>query len=44
MDYDTATPEHIAAAIAEEIGKPARYRDMETDGAARAAARIAGLL
>jgi pimeloyl-ACP methyl ester carboxylesterase/predicted glycosyltransferase len=44
MDYDSATPEHIATAIAEEIGKPVRYRDVETDGAARAAARIAELI
>jgi pimeloyl-ACP methyl ester carboxylesterase len=44
MEFDTATPEHIAAAIAAEIGQPVRYRDVETDGAARAAARIAELL
>jgi predicted glycosyltransferase len=44
MDYDAATPEHIAAAIAAEIGQPVRYRDVETDGAACAAARIAELL
>jgi pimeloyl-ACP methyl ester carboxylesterase/predicted glycosyltransferase len=44
MDYETATPEVIAAAIAEEIGRPVRYCAVETDGAARAAARIAELL
>ena len=44
MDYETATPEVIAAAIAEEIGRPVRYRAVETDGAARAAARIAELI
>jgi len=44
MDYETATPEVIAAAIAEEIGRPVCYRAVETDGAARAAARIAELL
>ena len=44
MNYDTATPEVIAAAIAEEIGRPVRYRDVEVDGAARAAARIAEVL
>ena len=41
MDFHTATPEGIADAIAEEIGKPVSYRDVETDGAARAAALIA---
>lgn len=44
MDFDTATPEVIAGAIAEEIGRPANYRPVETDGAARAAARIAELI
>ncbi|HEX5156748.1 MAG TPA: alpha/beta fold hydrolase [Ktedonobacterales bacterium] len=44
MDYETAMPEVIAAAIAEEIGQPVRYRAVETDGAARAAARIAELI
>jgi UDP-N-acetylglucosamine:LPS N-acetylglucosamine transferase len=44
MDYETATPEVIAAAIAEEIGRPVRYRAVETDGAARAAARISELI
>jgi predicted glycosyltransferase len=44
MDFDTATPEVIAQAIAEEIGKPVSYRDVETGGAARAAALIAEML
>jgi pimeloyl-ACP methyl ester carboxylesterase/predicted glycosyltransferase len=44
MDFDASTPEVIAAAIAEEIGRPVCYRDVETDGAARAAARIAELI
>ena len=44
MDFEQATPEVIAAAIAEEIGRKARYRDVEHDGAARAAARIADLI
>ena len=44
MDFDTATPEAIAAAIAAEIGREVDYRPVETDGAARAAARIAELL
>jgi hypothetical protein len=44
MDFETASPEVIAAAIADEIGRPVHYRDVETDGAARAAARIAELI
>jgi pimeloyl-ACP methyl ester carboxylesterase len=44
MDYETATPEVIAAAIAEEIGRPVTYRPVERDGAARAAAHIAELI
>ncbi len=44
MDFDTASPEVIAQAIAQEIGKPVSYRDVETDGAARAAALIAEML
>jgi hypothetical protein len=34
----------IAAAIATETGRQVAYRPVETDGAARAAARIAELL
>ena len=44
MDFETATPEVIAAVIADEIGRSTQYRTVETDGAARAAARIAELL
>jgi len=44
MDFEQATPEVIAAAIADEIGRRVVYRDVEHDGAARAAARIAELL
>jgi predicted glycosyltransferase len=44
MDFDTAGPGEIAVAIAEEIGREVDYRDVETDGAARAAAAIAELL
>ena len=44
MDFETATPEVIALAITQEIGRPTQYRAVETDGAARAAARIAELL
>ena len=44
MDFDTATPATIAAAIAEEIGREVDYRPVPADGAARAAALIAELL
>ena len=44
MDFDAATPEVIAGAIAEEIGRPTSYEPVETDGADRAAALIAELL
>ncbi len=44
LDYETATPESIAAAIGEEIGREVDYRPVQADGAARAAARIAELL
>ena len=44
MDFETATPEVIAAAIAEEIGREVDYRPVERDGAARAAALIGELL
>jgi predicted glycosyltransferase len=44
MDFETDGPDEIATAIAEEIGREVDYRPVESDGAARAAARIAGLL
>jgi len=44
MDYDDSPPELIAAAIAQEIGREVDYRDVETDGAAKAARRVAELL
>jgi predicted glycosyltransferase len=44
MDFETATPEVIAAAVAEEIGPDVSYRPVEADGAARAAALIAELI
>lgn len=44
MDYATVDPDQISQAIIEEIGKPADVRDVETDGAARAAAMVADLL
>jgi pimeloyl-ACP methyl ester carboxylesterase/predicted glycosyltransferase len=44
MDFATATPEAIAAAIAAEICAEVDYLPVTTDGAARAAALIAELL
>ncbi|HEX2157988.1 MAG TPA: alpha/beta fold hydrolase [Actinomycetes bacterium] len=44
MEFATATPEVIAAAIAAELGREVAYRPVETDGAARAASLIAELL
>ncbi len=44
MDYDDSPPEQIATAIAQEIGREVDYRDVESDGAAVAAQRIAELL
>ena len=44
MDYETAGPAEIAAAIASEIGREVDYRPVATDGAARAAAMLAELL
>jgi pimeloyl-ACP methyl ester carboxylesterase/predicted glycosyltransferase len=44
MDFDESTPEVIAAAIADEIGREVHYRPVETDGATRAAKAIAELL
>jgi pimeloyl-ACP methyl ester carboxylesterase/predicted glycosyltransferase len=44
MDFEEAPPGVIAGAIAEEIGRDVDYLPVETDGAARAAARIAELL
>src|SRR4029078_4931713 len=39
MDYDQSPPEVIAEAIAAEIARPVDYRQVESDGAARGAAR-----
>ncbi len=44
MDFDHATPDLIAQAIAQEIGRDVDYRPVEVDGARRAAQRIAELL
>ncbi|HEX8054637.1 MAG TPA: alpha/beta fold hydrolase [Thermoleophilaceae bacterium] len=44
MDFDTADPDVIAGAIAAEIGRRVEYRPVETDGARRAAEKLAELL
>jgi pimeloyl-ACP methyl ester carboxylesterase/predicted glycosyltransferase len=44
MDFEDSTPEAIAAAIAEEVGRDVDYLPVETDGARRAAERIAEML
>jgi hypothetical protein len=44
MGFDLATPEVMAAAIAEEIDREVDYVQVETDGARKAAERIAELL
>jgi pimeloyl-ACP methyl ester carboxylesterase/predicted glycosyltransferase len=43
LEYDDATPDRLAESIAAGIGRPVDYRPVETDGAARAAARIVEL-
>ena len=44
MDYETADPDTIARAIADEIDRPVRSVPVESDGAARAARLIAEVL
>ena len=44
MSFEEAEPEDIAAAIAEEIGREVDYLPVETDGARRAAERLAEML
>jgi hypothetical protein len=44
MDFQTAEPADIAAAIATEIGRETDYRPVATDGAARAASLLTSLL
>ena len=44
LEYSDADPDHVAALIAEEIDRSPEVRDVETDGAANAAAMIAALL
>lgn len=44
MDFATTDPDALADAIVREIGRKVQYRDVETDGARRAAAMIAELV
>ena len=44
LDYTDTDPEQLAGMIAAEIGRPVSSKPVETDGAYRAAARIAELL
>ena len=44
LDYDDLTPDSLAEAIAQEIGRDVSYRSVASDGAARAAALLADLL
>jgi predicted glycosyltransferase len=44
MDFATAPPEQIAATMIEELGRPSQAREVERDGAARAAAMLAELI
>jgi UDP:flavonoid glycosyltransferase YjiC (YdhE family) len=44
MDYPTSTPESIAAAITEEIGKPVAYPAIDHAAVGRVAACIAEML
>lgn len=44
MDYDRASPEEIAAAIADMLARPTAYREVASDGASRAARLLAQLI
>ncbi len=44
MDYHQTDPEALAHAIADGLKRPVFYRDVETDGARRAASMIERLL
>ncbi len=44
MDFATSTPEVIARAIADEVGRPVTYRPIDPGAAERVAARIAEVL
>ena len=44
MDFDTATPDDIARAVADEMGREVTYRDIESGCVERAAGRLAEML
>jgi predicted glycosyltransferase len=44
MDFHATDPDQLAEAIAVEVGRDVHYREVETDGAQRAARMIAELL
>lgn len=44
MEYEDVVPENLASVMAYEIDRTVDYADVETDGAARAAAMIGQLL
>ena len=44
MDYDRTTPEDLASVMLQHLGKPVHYRDIPSDGTARAARMVAELL
>jgi UDP:flavonoid glycosyltransferase YjiC (YdhE family) len=44
MDYDRTTPEELATAIVDHLGKPVHHRDIPSDGTVRAARHLAALL
>jgi hypothetical protein len=44
MDYRSTDPDHLAEAIATEVGRQVHYGPVETDGAQRAARMISELI
>jgi predicted glycosyltransferase len=44
MDFDDSPPDAIAEAISQEIGREVAYKPVETDGARRAAGRLAEMV
>jgi pimeloyl-ACP methyl ester carboxylesterase len=44
MDFDSTSPEDLAGAIADNIGKSVKYHPVTTDGAKKAASMILGIL
>lgn len=44
LPWSSADPETLAAAVVSQLGRPVRYRPVETDGATRAAGLLADLV